>query len=174
MAIPDSTRIIKTKVATQPFANLFNLINNRTNVPDPNDTTGIRKFVHVRMPHIGNNFHNTSGFPFIVVRNSKPSKLRSTVGLTKTFRAYDMMIEVYSQDKESDSSGNPSGAETRNDIVDSIISTIDDPTNRRTLIDQGMANLNYDMDIDDVDDVEGKITFTAEFDIRFENNLIST
>ena len=46
MSVPESVAITKSNIFTQVFANIFNLINTRGNVPDPNDSSGNRKFVY--------------------------------------------------------------------------------------------------------------------------------
>ena len=171
MTIRESGRINASTIASQSFANLYNLINNRSNVPDPNDSTGVRKFVHQRLPHIGRNYQ---GYPFVVVRNSRPTKIGAVADLSKAFRNFNHIIEVYSNDGPSDNLANPVGAETRNNIVDAIIETLDNPTNLKTLISQRQASLEYDMEMDDEADLEGNDVFKAEFDIRFNNVLVST
>ncbi len=170
MAILESARVTASAIQNQSFANLYNLINNRSNVPDPIDGTGNRKFVFVRMPHIGREF---KGFPFIVIERIRPAKGSSTVSLTKSFMSYDVTILVVSQDKDSDGSGDPNGAEQNNLITDNVIKTLNNAGNRKTLIRQGMANLEYDIDTD-VDSFEGRTIFTSEFDIRFESTLLLT
>ena len=171
MVVPDSARVTASKIATQPFANIYNLINNRSNVPDPVDTTGNRKFVYTRFPHIGRKF---VGFPFVIVRRTMPSKGRNTVNLSKTFRSFDFIIEVMCQDKDSDSEANPNALVQCNDITDNIIKTLENRSNRLTLINQGMANLEYDIESVDDDEFEGRSIFRSEFDIRFERNLSGT
>jgi len=170
MVILDSARITKSNVQNQSFANLYNLINTRSNVPDPIDGTGNRKFVHVRLPRIGRNF---PGFPFIVMNRAGPSKGLSTVSLTKSFMSYDTSITIYTRDGDSDSQGNANGAEQNDNITDDIIETLNDATNRKTLIDQRMANLLFDIETDE-DEFEGKRVFVTEFDIRFESTLLLT
>ncbi len=170
MVILDSARIDASSIQNQSFANLYNLINNRSNVPDPADSTGNRKFVHVRMPRIGRNF---IGFPFIVIDRIKPTKGLSTASLTKSFMSYDTTITVYSQDKDSNENANPNGAEQCNQITDNIMKTLNSATNRKTLIDQRMANLEYNIDTD-VEDFEGRTVFTSEFDVRFNETLLTT
>lgn len=168
MAIPDSARVTNDKIVTQPFANLFNLINNRSNVIDPNNDDGTRKFVYERLPRFGRNF---KGFPFIVVERAMPSKNKNLVSLEKAFMSYDFTVTVFCQDDESDGLGNPKGAAQCNDITDDIIETLNNISNRKTLINQGMANLRFDVDISDEEDLKGKLVFTSEFDIRFEQTL---
>ncbi len=170
MTILESGNITASAIQNQSFANLYNLINSRSNVPDPIDSSGIRKFVHVRLPRIGRNF---VGFPFIVIQRIKPAKGRTTVSLTNSFMSYDIMITVYSQDKDSNENANPNGAEQCNLITDNITKTLNNADNRKTLIFQGMANLEYDIDTD-VDEFEGRTVFTSEFDIRFEDTLTTT
>ncbi len=170
--ILDSGRINASNIANQSFANLYNLINNRSNVPDPNDTTGRRKFVHVREPNKGRGFGRT-GFPFIIVRRTKPGKGKSTVSLTKSFMAYDFEIIVTCRDSDSDSKGDAIGSEQCAIITDNIITTLNNATNRKTLINQGMAKLEFDVEPDE-DEFEGKSVFISEFDIRFEGNLTLT
>ena len=170
MAIPDSARVAKGKIVTQPFANLFNLLNTRNNVQDPNNSDGTRKFVYERVPLFGRNF---AGFPFIVVERTRPTKERNLISLEKAFMAYDFSVTVYCQDSGSDGEGNPTGAAQCNDITDDIIETLNKVSNRKTLINQGMANLRFNVDINDEQELREKIVFTSEFDISFENNLTS-
>ena len=169
MAILNSARVNKNAIQRQSFANLYNLINNRTNVPDPADGSGIRKFVFVRLPRIGRGFN---GFPFIVINRMKPTKGKSTASLTKSFMSYDTTLTIYTQDEDSDNQGNANGAEQNNLISDNVIKTLNDSTNRKTLIDQRMANLEYNIDTDE-DEFEGRRVFTSEFDIRFEETLLT-
>ena len=170
MVILDSARITKSNVQNQSFANLYNLINNRSNVPDPIDNTGNRKFVHVRLPRVGRNF---PGFPFIVMNRAGPSKGLSTASLTQSLMSYDSSVTVYTRDGDSDSRGDANGAEQNDNITDNIIVTLNNSTNRQTLIDQRMANLLFDINTDE-DEFEGKRVFITEFDIRFENTLLLT
>ncbi|MEK0337255.1 MAG: hypothetical protein QQN41_07470 [Nitrosopumilus sp.] len=119
------------------------------------------------MPRIGRNF---VGFPFIVIDRIKPIKGRSTVSLTKSFMSFDSTITVYSQDKDSDSDANQNGAEQCNEITDNVIKTLNNITNQKDLINNGMSGMEYNIDTD-VDDFEGKTVFTSEFDIRFKDSL---
>ena len=170
MPIASSAKITKSTIASQPYANLFNLINNRTNVPDPVDGSGKRPFVFVRMPRRGRNF---PGFPFIIMQRTKSTKGASTASLTKSFMSYDAFIQVYTQDKDSDSSGIPNGAEQNETISNNIILTLNNVANRKTLINQGMANLEFNIDTDE-DEFEGRMVFVSEFDVRFEKTLLLT
>jgi len=171
MTILSSGALTSATLLEQSHANIYNLINSRSNVPDPADSSGTRKFVHVRMPRTtGRHF---AGYPFIIVHRTRLGKGKSLIGLTKSFIDYNISIEVYTQDSSSNSSGNPNGSEQINQIVDDIRETLDNVTNKKTLLSYGMSRIRYDIDVDS-EDIEGKSTFYAEIDLRFENNLSTT
>ncbi len=168
--VTETGKITSSKIFSQPFWNLYNLINNRSNVPDPDDSTGSRKFVYRRQPNFGRNF---AGFPFIIVRATKPTSGPGSADRSKVMKDYDNDIEVYAQDTKSDSVGDPAGAETRDQITDNIAKTLDNVTNRKTLRNNGQSNIVYDVDIDDEAELDGKTLFAAMFDLRSERNLLS-
>ena len=170
MAILDTARVNATNIQNQSFANLYNLLNNRSNVPNPVNSDGTTKFVYVRLPNIGRGF---KGFPFIVIHRSKISKTRTTVSLTKSFMSYDFTVQVFCQDEDSDSEGNAIGSAQCDLITDNIMKTLNNATNRKSLINNGMARLEYNVETDE-DEFEGRRVFTSEFDIRFEETLLLT
>jgi|TARA_R100000501_G_scaffold17331_1_gene32143 hypothetical protein len=165
-----SGRVNSTNLVRQSFANVYNLINTRSNVADPADSTGARKFVYVRMPNLGRAFQ---GFPFVVVNRVMPMKRKGTTSLTKSIVDYNFTIMIYTQDSSSDSLGNPSGADQADTITDAVRETLDSASNRKTLITQGMSQIEYEVD-SDVDELDGRTVFVTEFDVNFVNNLIQT
>ena len=172
MSILTSGVINSTNLIRQSYANIYNLINNRSNVPDPNSSAGTRKFIYTRMPKIDS--RNFAGFPFIIVERTKPSKKIGSADLTKSFINFDNAISVYSKDKETDSTGYPSGEQTNEEITENIRKTLDNATNQRTLLNQAMAHLSYNIDTSEDEDFDGILTYISKFDLRFENNLITT
>lgn len=166
----DSAKVTKSSITKQAYWNLYNLINNRSNVPDPNSSAGTRKFVYTRMPLTGRNF---AGFPFIVVSRAKPSQTRKMVSLTKSFIDFNFLVTVYTQDQISDSSGDPAGANQNELIADNIIVTLNNVSNRKSLISQGMAKLDWSVDTEE-DEMQGKPVFMTEFDLNFALNLTAT
>ena len=170
MAIGESKRITSSTIASQSYANLYNLINSRTNIPLPTGLPSDHPFVHVREPRIGRGFR---GFPFIVLQRSKPTKGMSTASLTKSFMSYDFFLRVVCRDSDSDSSGIPVGSNQCEQITDDIISTLNSATNRKGLINNRMAKLEFNIDTDE-DEFEGKSVFISEFDIRFNETLLTT
>ncbi len=169
--VTETAKITASKVFSQPLWNIYNLINNRSNVPDPDDDTGARKFVYRRKPNFGRNF---KGFPFIIVRSTMPTSGTGTADRSKVMKNYDNMIEVYAQDTNSDATGDPAGAETRDQITDNISKTLDNPTNRKTLRGNGQSNIVYDYEADDEAELDGKTLFAGMFDLRSERNLLKS
>lgn len=169
MAINSSSAITYEKIYSQSHANIYNLINTRSNVPDPADSSGTRKFVYVREPRIlGRNF---AGFPVIVIPSFSVSQTGNVVDRTRAMLTFDVTIRVWTQDKDSDSLGNPSGTEQLNTISDNIIKTINNRTNRDTLRVQGMANFEVENSDFLYGDEEGKTIYTREFTITFSRML---
>lgn len=170
MAIGNTKRVTASTIASQSYANLYNLINNRANVPLPTGLPTDHKFVHTREPRIARNFR---GFPFIVLQRTKPTKGLSTADLTKSFMSYDFTLRVVCKDENSDATGIPVGINQNEQITDAIITTLNSASNRKNLIDNRMANLEYNVDTDE-EEFFGEEVFISEFDIRFPNTLQTT
>lgn len=170
MAIGETGRITASTIASQSYANLFNLINNRDNVPLPDGLPSDHKFILTRDPRIGRNFR---GFPFIVLQRAKPTKGRSTASLTKSLMSYDFSLRVTCKDEDSDGTGIPTGINQCETITDNIIKTLNSASNRKSLIDNGMAKLEFNIETDE-EDFKGEVVFVAEFDIRFNETLLLT
>lgn len=149
----------------QSHANVFNLINTRSNVPDPNDASGVRKFVYNRIPMLLGRGCK-AGYPFIVIPNVKVTQRPGSISATREFITYDVEILIYSQDKDSDSSGNAQGAETLDTVSDNVVKTLN--ANRATLRNNGLAKFTITGGDTDLDEVEGKNTFVREMNLTFE------
>ena len=170
MAIGETKRITANKIASQSYANLYNLINDRDNIPLPTGLPTDHKFVHTREPRIGREFR---GFPFIVLQRAKPTKGLSTADLTKSFMSYDFILRIVTRDEDSDGTGIPLGINQNEQITDNVIKTLNSTINRKSLINNRMANLEYNIDTDE-EEFKGETVFISEFDIRFERNLLTT
>mgnify|MGYP001568902163 CR=1 FL=1 len=177
MTIESSTIITKDNYFTQVHANIFNLINNRSNVPDPaypNDTgtTRSRKFIHIREPnYMSNNFDKNAGFPFIIVPDPETSQANKTADGTKAFQDESFEIIIMTQDKSSDESGDPTGAQQMRDIKTNIKKILDNKTNAQTLRDNGLRNRTSPSITQEWGEIDGKKMFRTEFNLRFSNQL---
>lgn len=167
MAILSSSLINYENIYSQSHANLFNLINNRSNIPDPANLSGSRKFIYVREPKIDS--RNFEGFPLIIVPSFSISQKENSADMTRAGMVYDIVVRVWTQDNSSDSSGNPNGAEQLNTISDDIIQTIN--ANRKTLINQGLMNFEMSSSDFDYDEIDGKVVYIREFIFTFISRL---
>jgi len=164
MAIPTSNLITYENIYSQSHANLFNLINARSNIPDPADSSGNRKFVYVRMPRIDS--RNFEGFPFIVVPFYSIPQKRSSADASTANLLYNPTILIYTQDNfNSDSSGNPIGAEQLNQISNNVAKTLN--ANIKVLANYGMNFDEIPSSDFDYDEIEGKNTYQREFILSY-------
>ena len=169
MTVPASTGITFENIFSQSHALVFNIINNRTNVPDPNDNTGVRKFVYEREPReLGFAFQ---GYPVVIVNLSDVSD-NPDIGVldeSKKMNVYSIEVSVWTRDKKSDSLGDPSGAQTLNEISDNIIKTLNTTTNNRTLHNCGLKAMNIGSSPSSWVDQNNKMVFMRTFELNFSN-----
>ena len=166
MAIPTSSAITKDNLFTQVHANIFNLINNRSNVSDPNDSTGNRKFVYTREPNLSGRF---AGFPFIIVPYSEYSQNDKVADASKanTMDTFEIVV-MTSDSSTSDSDGNPLGAQQLADISTDIVKTLNNRTNSQTLRNNGLRNKTFPSVAFEWGELNGKPIFRREFNLKFE------
>lgn len=167
--VPESVLITKDNLFVQVHANIYNLLNNRSNVPDPADSTGERKFVYTREPN--SESRNFAGYPYIVVPYPEFSQGNKTADGTKAFQDDSFEIIVMTQDKTSDSQGNQSGARQLADIKTNLLKTLNNKTNAQTLRNNGLRNRTIPSATFDWGEEDGKQIFRTEFNLRFNNQL---
>ena len=169
MAIATSVAITKDNYFTQIHANIFNLINNRSNVPLPSGVPSNHKFVYVREPnYMSDNFQ---GFPFIIVPDPETSQANKTADGTKAFQEESFEIIIMTSDNKSDSDGNPTGAQQMRDIKTNILKTLNNKTISQTLRNNGLRNKTFPSISPDWGEVDNKPIFRTEFNLRFSNQL---
>src|SRR3989344_6984861 len=139
MAIPTSAIVNHSNLFTQPHANIFNLINNRANVPDPEDSLGTRRLLYVREPRdLSTTF---SGFPVIVIPPIELSEDIVTVDGNTATVTFSIMIRIMTKDHNTSRSGTASGASALDSISDNVLKTLNNESNRKTLRSQGMSSI---------------------------------
>lgn len=164
MSIPSSVRITKDNIFTQTFANVYNTI--KDNITDPNDSSGVRKFVYShRAPHY--EARNFAGFPHIIVEGNEPTQSNSTANWKKSLFDDVINIVILSQDKEADGEGNPSGADTLSTISDELIKILNE--NRMTLRNNGLRNMDFAGITFIPVEIRGKMTFRRDFPLIFSS-----
>ena len=163
--VQTSVAITKDNIFTQSHANVFNLINNRSNIPDPADESGLRKFVYTREPNF--KASNFEGFPLIVVQDKAHEQSEKIADNSKAMWLDQTTILVFAQDKTSDHYGDPSGFEQLNTISNYIVSTLNNRTNSFALRANGLRNKTFPSMDFEWGEFDGKKIFTREFMLNF-------
>ena len=153
MAILVSDKIDKGTITKQAYSNIYNIINNRSNIPDPVDSTSTRTMVHTNEPNFGRNF---AGYPIIILFPVIASFTQVSSNGSKALVEWRIEIEVKSSDNIR---GNENrGQEFLEAISDDIIETLNNTTNKMTLRTYGMGFINPNIaDSDTLYDGDNKI-----------------
>lgn len=165
MAIADSTTIAKTNLYSQAYANLYNLINTRTNIADPVDSNGVRKFIYRREPR--NRAKGFRGYPLIILHPIDISFDNPSFSKNIKDETFKFEIEIWSSD-DIDNYENR-GAEFVDTISNSLLTTL--TSNESTLVEYGMYNMDISSSPADTLQVGNSFLFTRIFSISFKNRM---
>ena len=161
-------QVNNTNLFSQVHANIFNLIDNKVNIPDPISTLPpqqqSRKMVYTRLPDVAS--INFKGYPFIVVESPINNPQFYTLDNSKSFNSWEIKIDVYSSDRLKDSN-EARGLEFLNTLCNDIMKTLNNKTNRKTLRNFGMSNINPASNKNDVIFTEGELIYNKTFEIPF-------
>ena len=134
MAINISANLTRTNLFSQSYANLFNLINSKSNVPDPLSTSSSRQMVYSREPELGQKFE---GYPFIIIWPTRTSFSQFNLAQDTSKIDFDFMIEVRCTDNLRGKEGSGKAGRTAqtylDEISDDIIAALNDSDNRKVL-----------------------------------------
>lgn len=172
----DSAALSRSNLYTQSFWNFFNLINNRSNVVDPTDASGNRKFVHAHDPLVDN--RGFPGYPYVFLNPARPSNGSLRMADDKSGEVTcQILCEVRSSDvsfrDNTASDPHGKGLTWLDQISDDIFETLNDQTNRSNL---RINNIGFvELDVGNVDyvDVNGGIVYVREFTINFRVPLLT-
>jgi len=158
-----SAAISRTKLFSQAFHNIYNLINTRSNIPDPLGGSS-RTMVYKREPDAkGGSF---KGYPFIIIYPVNASLSKFTVGNKKAELVYEFDVEVRSSNRML-RPHDGKGAEYLDEISDALYATLDSKTNKDTLREYGMYNLIVNTESTDVVDVYQERIYVRRFRVVF-------
>ena len=152
-----SANLTKSNLFSQSFANLFNLINSKTNVPDPVFTNSKRTMVYSREPDILN--LQSEGYPFIIIKPADISTEQYSLDAGSSRFNFSFMLEIRCTDRVrgKEGKGNYSiGIQYVDQLTDSIIKTLNDKTNRMVLNAYGQGTFIIDTESIDTDEIEGE------------------
>ena len=172
MTVPNSATIDHSNIFSQSHANIFNLINDRNNVADPTDIKGNRKMVYVREPKtMGRGFDD---YPIIVIPPADIDSVNLTASATKSTVTSSITIRVYTIDARFPAKSQAPGASQLDTLSNSIIQTLNNSSNRTTLRNRGMKNLQIISYPADYEELSNQMIFIREFEINYSQILTVT
>jgi len=177
MTVVTSDSITRSGLFTQAYWNVFNLVNNRSNVVDPhtNGSSGKRSFVYSREPEV--NGLNFAGYPFIILHPVRVSQSRHTLGRTTAQVDWSVLIEVRNNDTFArekpgiDPVGR--GLAQLDSVSDDVFETFNSETNKNTMETYGMYFVNPEVTSEDTINLENETVYVREIELRFRNALLT-
>lgn len=158
--------ITKSSLVSQAWDNIKSMLDNRTNIPDPVDSTGNRKIVYSREPdHKARNF---AGYPYIIVHQPSLEQDRYSIDRSKATQIYEQEIEIRTSDYMPNSAYNGKGLNYTNQIVDDVLEYFGSSSARSTLRSNGHFNLKLRVDRIDQINSDTELVFRAIIMLRYE------
>ncbi len=159
----NSGTILNSNLISQPYDNIYNLLNNRNNVVDPIDKTGVRRMLYTREPSVES--IQSADYPFVVVKRPsfEVNGDEATLDATRTEVKWDFEIEVWCSDKLKREEGN--GAAFVEQIVDDILETLNNASNKKLLRCYGMGMIFPQVEDFDTLDVGPDTVFIARISV---------
>lgn len=145
-------RIDYTNIYSEPSDNVYNLIDTRTNVSDPRDPQNIknRKFVYHFEPRA--KAMDFSKYPYIIVEDGLlDTPTMKTIDAKKEYLRWSQTVIVRTVSDGSGSNRTDAGHTDMRTICNGIIKTLKNSTNKQTLRDYDMFNV--DVTVTNIDTV---------------------
>jgi len=168
-----ATTIDYTNLYSQPSINIFTILDTRSNVADPRDGTGARKFVYDSDP-LQKSF-DFDGIPYIVCEDAKldtPSMKNANARKQRLNWSQSIIIRTIKDG--SSGSRTDAGVTDMRTIVDSVFQTFNDKTVKQTL--RGYYQYNVDCSVTNVDTtvINQKLLYETTIEIEYQTRLTVT
>jgi hypothetical protein len=158
------------KLYSQPSLNIFSILDTRSNVADPRDATGARKFVYDSDPLMKS--FDFSGLPYIICEYAEiDAPVHKSVDAKKQTLSWSQGIKVRTAKDGSSGSRTDTGITDMRQIVDSIIKTFNNSTIKSTL--RGYDMYNVDCRIINIDSsvINQKQIHETTFELTYTTRL---
>lgn len=137
-------QVIYSNQFSEPRNLIVSLISNKSNVSDPiTSTSGFRKWIYSRYPDVKST--DFKGYPFIVIKGTEleNEKIETSADGRSKFVNYDIEIEIYTSDRGYGSQDGK-GLQYMDSISDSVIKTLMNITNRKSLKNNNLSMASVD------------------------------
>jgi len=164
--------IDKSNLYTEAWNNIYNIVNNRTYINDPSNSSGSRKFVYARQPQIKS--VNFNQFPYIIVNQPTLIQSRDSINQQRKRIKYTINLEIHTSDQTSDGTPNQpgNGQKWLNSISDDMQRTFNLDTVKQSLRALGVQNIKLDSTDSDLDMINDHLVFTRTFTLTFEDKKV--
>jgi len=165
-----ATRIDYTNLYSQPSINIFTILDNRTNIPDPRDDTGDRKFVWDSDPLMKS--FDFDGIPYIVCEDFKPSyPLNKSADSKSQYMLWTNNVIVRTTKDGSSGTRVDAGVTDMRQIVDDIFQTLNDATIKQSLRNYNMFNIEVSVTNTDSTLINQKLLHETTLEITFGTRI---
>jgi hypothetical protein len=157
-----ATALTGNNLLSQARENIVVLLENQSNINDPTTTSAeYRKWIYSRDPDAKS--LDFSSFPFIIVKPATLNFGEEQTGNRKIRSlTWGIEVEVVTSDR-GNNNRNGKGQEDNDSISDSILSTLNNETNRRTLAHNGLSFIQPDVNSVVVEDFNDTLVFRRSF-----------
>jgi len=157
-------------LVSQPFLNIFSIIDTRTNISDPRDSTGGRKFVYDSDPYIkGLDFGD---FPYIVVKMPIIEKSAPTTDGKHKNILWTQNIIIRTVRKGSSGGGKvDTGRTDMLTIEDDLNETFMNATIKQDLHNNGYKKINLDKINADTDNISQEDVYESEYVLTYQQRM---
>lgn len=171
-----SAALSNSNLYSQTFWNIFNLINNRSNVADPVDATGSRKFVYAHEPE--SESRNFDGYPLIVINPASISRGERHTGDDKNAEINgELVVEVRSSDnyfrRKTATDNEGKGLSFLDSMSDAVLQTLNNVTNRGTLRGNNIGFVIVESRGVEYVPVKGDLIYVREFIVTTKTALLA-
>lgn len=132
------TAVNYSNITTLPYDTVFTIINTRSNITDPRDGTGARKFVWDGIPyHKGLDF---SSFPYIAVELPIVEQVQAAINNEHRMMTYTQMVTVRTSKEGSGTTRTDAGHADMQQITDDMFQTFNANATKATMRTSGLFN----------------------------------
>lgn len=164
--------IVKNKIMSYADDNIFQIINNRSNVADPKNRGATGKFVYRNDPWMkGSDFED---YPYIIFRFPKIEKQKKSIsGTSKDFIwTHDLIIRTIMNGAVNNSNNTSKGVTDMYSITDDLHETFDSTTIKDQLRAMGHYDVNIvEVDNDELIDDNGRHIFQTTMEVSYNTRL---
>lgn len=164
--------ITKTNLNSVPDNNIFETINNRSNVADPKNRGTTGKFVYRNDPWAKGQDYQS--YPYIILRLPKKTKENKSIdGKHKDITwTHSITIRTIMQDGVNNTTNTAKGVLDMYAITDDLDQTFDDTTIKNTLRSYGHYNLNLiTTGVDEMVDDNGRHIHITEMELEYDTRI---